>query len=175
MAWNTKSCEIINIEHDFSKEYVYDIEMPKHHNFFCNDNLVHNCHHVDPIDLIMTIRKQKPIEEASQYTKIIIHFLKLNPKMRIVGYTGSPYRGSVDIIGAFWSEIIYDVSTMYLIGLGYLVPVTFGFGDDSHKYDLSEWDPVQDQNGTGDYSSKELAAMQRKITKEDQLTKVIIE
>ena len=137
--------------------------------------LIDECHMVDHVDVMDALNPKKQGAEYTQYTKIITHFLALNPKTRIIGYTGSPYRGKEDIIGGFWKKKIYDVSTMYLIGLGYLVPPTFGFGDDLHKYNLSEWTPDQSTTSASDFSSKELAAMQRQIVKEKQVTQVIME
>jgi DNA repair protein RadD len=137
--------------------------------------LIDECHMVDHVDLLDALNPKKQGAEYTQYTKIITHFLRLNPKTRIIGYTGSPYRGKEDIIGGFWKKKIYDVSTMYLIGLGYLVPPTFGFGDDLHKYNLSEWTPDQSTTSASDFSTKELAAMSRQIVKEKQITEVIIE
>ena len=137
--------------------------------------LIDECHMLDHVDLLEALNPKNVNAEYTQYTKIITHFKALNPKLRIIGYTGSPYRGKEDIIGGFWKKKLYDVSTMYLVGLGYLVPPTFGFGDDLHKYDLSEWTPDQSTESASDFSSKEMAAMQRKILKEKQVTQVIIE
>lgn len=137
--------------------------------------LIDEAHMVDHVDMCQALNSKDQGAEYTQYTKIITHFMALNPKVRIIGYTGSPYRGSEDIIGTFWKKKLYDVSTMYLVGLGYLVPPTFGFGDDEHKYDLSDWTPTQNQESTHDFSSKELAAMQRQITKEKQITQLIVE
>ena len=137
--------------------------------------LIDECHMLDHVDLADALNPKKQGAEYTQYTKILTHFLRLNPKTRIIGYTGSPYRGKEDIVGGFWKKKIYDVSTMYLIGLGYLVPPTFGFGDDLHKYNLSEWTPDQSTTSASDFSSKELAAMSRQIVKEKQITEVIIE
>lgn len=111
----------------------------------------------------------------SQYAKIINHFLALNSKMRIIGYTGSPYRGKEDILGPFWTKKLYDVSTMWLVGIGYLVPPVFGFGDDAHKYDLSQWTPSQNEHDASDFSSTQLAEMQKHVTKDKQLTQIIME
>jgi len=150
--------------------------------------LIDECHHVDHQDTTLSIKnnsrkrttKQSDDScitqtEPTQYTKIIMHLLKLNPKLRIIGYTGSPYRGKETIIGDFWQKKLYEVPTMYLVSLGYLVPPVFGFGDDAHKYDLAEWTPKDADKGASDYGAKELQAMQRKITKDKQLTQIIME
>ena len=136
--------------------------------------MIDEAHMVNHADVTRTING-KNTDDPTQYAKIINHLLKINPKMRIIGYTGSPYRGRETIIGEFWDSELYNVSTMYLVGLGYLVPPVFGFGDDSHKYDLSEWTTKDADKGAKDYTSSELQAMQRKITKDKQLTQVIIE
>lgn len=141
--------------------------------------LIDECHHVDWQDTekcidAMRSGKDYLTNDYSQYARIIAHCMKINPKIRIIGYTGSPYRGTTDIIGTFWKKKLYDVPTMYLVELGYLVPPVFGFGDDSHKYDMSEFLP-SGQDGTNDFSSKELAAMQRIATRNKTLTQAIIE
>jgi len=111
-------------------------------------------------------------QPESQYGKIIKHFKSKNPKLRIVGYTGSPYRGTEPILNKFWKKQLSDVSTYELINLGYLVPPVFGFGDIDHAYDLSAFNKKSEHE---DYSAKELAAMGRAITKDKTKTQVIIE
>lgn len=124
--------------------------------------LIDECHMV-PFD-----------EPDTQYMKIINHFRELKPKLRIIGYTGSPYRGCESIKGEFWKEQLSDVGTMQLISLGYLVPPKFGFGDDEHHYDLSEFKPAGG-DGAQDFTAKELAAMGRKLTKDCTMTQAIME
>lgn len=113
-------------------------------------------------------------DDETQYMKIINHFKALKPKLRIIGYTGSPYRGSVSILGPFWKKQLSDVGTMQLISMGFLVPPVFGFGDDEHHYDLSEFKPVGG-DGAQDFTAKELAAMSRKLTKDSTMTQIIME
>ncbi len=132
-----------------------------------NAILIDECHHVDWQDALLD-------EPETQYGKIIKHFKTLNPKTRIVGYTGSPYRGVTDIIGKFWTKKLSEVGTYQLINLGYLVPPVFGFGDDQHSYDLSEWKPKGGE-GAQEFTQKELQAMGRKITKDQTKTQIIME
>lgn len=127
--------------------------------------LIDECHMVDWQDAMQD-------EPESQYGKIIKHFRALNPKLRIIGYTGSPFRGSDSIKGDFWESQLSDVGTYELVNLGYLVPPVFGFGDDDHHYDLSEFKKT-DQHA--DYTAKELAAMGRKVTKDLSKTEKIVE
>lgn len=197
-------------------EEVYDIEMPKHHNFFANGVLAHNCHQTpwedviryyqakkdgavkalnheiakidatkseEEIKVARSIQKTTPhlvyheksgkLYPETQYARILVHFLNENPKVRIIGYTGSPYRGKVAIKDAFWKEQLSSVDTMTLVSMGYLVPPAFGFGDDEHSYDLSEFE-LKGEHGTEDYTAEQLRAMQRKITKDLSKTQIII-
>ena len=71
--------------------------------------------------------------------QIIGHFLRLNPNTRILGYSGSPYRGVDSIIGDFWVKLIGDISTDWLISKGWLVPPMFGWGDgEDLEFDLKQ-------------------------------------
>lgn len=135
--------------------------MPTHHNFFANNVLAHNCHEVD-FD-----------SSDSQYMKIINALTLRNPKLRIIGMTGSPYRGENDILGDFWGKCIYKIRTPYLVDNGFLVPTFFGFGHDEVQYDLSEFAIPEQQRS--DYSGKELQAMQRVLTKNEAKTKAIVD
>ena len=138
--------------------------------------LIDECHMVDDLDVILTIDGKNDTEkEPSQYAKIISHFVKLNPKTKIIGYTGSPYRGKKDILGKFWKKKLYDVSTMWLVSIGYLVPTVFGFDKNSNSYDLSEWTPEPGEHSTADFSSKQLSDMQKSVTKDKQKTQIIME
>lgn len=109
----------------------------------------------------------------SQFAIIITHFYSLNPKLRIIGYTGSPFRGSETVYGDFWKHELSNVSTYQLISEGFLVNPVFGFGDENHHYDLKEFDKTEE--GAGDYTQKELQAMGRKITKDKDMTQSIME
>ena len=113
-------------------------------------------------------------EPDSQYMKIINHFIAVKPKVRIVGYTGSPYRGSESILGKFWKKELYNIGTIQLINMGFLVPPIFGFGDEEHHYDLSEF-KINYQEGAQDFTAKELQAMGRKLTKDFTMTQIIME
>lgn len=167
LAFNTKTYTVDSVIDTGEYDEVFDMEMPNHHNFFANGLLVHNCHMVD---------WQDAISEApeTQYGKIIKHFSTINPKMRVIGYTGSPFRGVDSIKGKFWKHQLTDISTMELISLGFLVPPVFGFGDKEHHYDLSEF-KLGGDSGCQDFTAKELQAMGRKLTKDTTMTQEIME
>jgi DNA repair protein RadD len=136
--------------------------------------LIDECHMVNDEEAADAL-KATDTSELSQYAKIIAHFVGLNKKTKIIGYTGSPYRGKKDILGTFWKKKLYDVSTMWLVSIGYLVPPVFGFGDDAHKYDLSEWTPSQNAECGSDFSGTQLSEMQKAVTKDKQKTQIIME
>jgi len=113
-------------------------------------------------------------QDFTQYAKIIAHFMLKNSKLRVIGYTGSPYRGTDSIHGSYWKKQLSDVGTLRLISLGFLVPPVFGFGDDEHHYNLEEFKPVGG-DGAHDFTAKELAAMGRKLCKEKTMTEQIMD
>ena len=76
-------------------------------------------------------------KEDSEYMSIIRHYQLLNPGIRIIGYTGSPYRGLSSIKGDFWQKQLCSISTSSLIDKGFLVPPAFGFGGDEDRFDYS--------------------------------------
>ena len=105
-----------------------------------------------------------PFDESdSQYMQIIAHFQRLNPRLMIIGLTGSPFRGAESIIGHFWHDFVGErITTDWAIKNGYLVPPQFGFPpDESLSYDYSS---VKPDSVTGDYTSTDLA----KVAKEQK-------
>ena len=65
--------------------------------------LIDECHEVD-------FNK-----EDCQYMQIISELQRRNSKLRIIGMTGSPYRGSEDILGDFWKSCVYRIRTPELM------------------------------------------------------------
>lgn len=114
-------------------------------------------------------------EPETQYGKIIKHFKDLNKNLRLVGYTGSPYRGSESIYGPFWKKQLSDISTYELIGKGFLVPPTFGFSDENNHYESLGKFGIKGGDGAEDFSAKEMAAMGRAVCKEQTKTQEIMQ
>lgn len=93
----------------------------------------------------------------TQFMKTLLHFYRIKPHMRLIGYTGSPFRGLDSIIGPFWSGFVsiepddplYPeggvgnglVTTEAMISEGWVVPPMFGLPA-VHGYDFSatDWD-----------------------------------
>lgn len=153
MAWNTKSVRITSIEDTGRSEEVFDIEMSKHHNFFANGVLAHNCHQINYED------------EDNQYMKIINFFLAANPKMRIIGGTGSPIRGKKYIVGEFWDERLYELPTSKLVEWGWLVPPIFGFPEEQEDgYDFSSIKVDKDSDSFSDTELDEIVMKDPTLT-----------
>lgn len=175
-VFGTRGTIVNSLTKDFKDKKIHTILIDECHQLNWKDLVPPNSRNPSMEDIIDFIKSELfNYEEVSDYAKIIAFFLLKNPKLRIIGYTGSPYRGTEDIIGPFWKKKLYDVDTMYLVGLGYLVPPIFGFTDDVHKYDLSEFTPSQDENNTGDFSNEVMKKMEKKLTKDKKLTEIIIE
>ncbi len=127
------------------------------------------------IDENHTVNWEDVLKDApeTQYGVILQALTRRNTKIRIIGYSGSPFRGVESIVGDFWKKRLTDIGTEYLVKRGYLTPVVFGFGHDDTQYDLSGWKSTGDE-GAKDFTSKELQEMQRKILKEGTTTQKII-
>lgn len=119
-------------------------------------------------------------EPETQYGKILKHFndtAKAQGKKPplVIGYTGSPYRGSESIYGPYWKKQLSDVSTYELINKGFLVPPVFGFADDDQQYESLGKFEIKGGEGAQDFTSKELAAMGRAVCKEQTKTQQIMQ
>lgn len=119
-------------------------------NFVPDILLIDECHQVD---------FENP---ECQYMKIILELQIRNPKLRIIGYTGSPFRGVQPIKGKFWKHQIYKIDMWELVGMGFVHAPVFGFGDDDDHFDFSSIEkPVEE--GTEDLSKDQLKQMEKII------------
>jgi superfamily II DNA or RNA helicase len=113
-------------------------------------------------------------EESSQYMQIISALIERNPNLKIIGLTGTPYRGADSIIGEFWQSCVYRINSDFLVGKGFLVPDVFGLGDDSGiKYDLKKW-AIEAEGGRDDYTKAQLEEMDDFICESEELTRDIV-
>lgn len=117
--------------------------------------LIDECHMVDWEDCLEE-------EPESQYGKILKVMKERNPRLRVIGYTGSPFRGTEPIRGPFWKKELISIGTDYLCDRGFLVPQTFGFGHDDVGYDLSDYEPLS-EDGTNDFTAAQLKKMEEQI------------
>lgn len=115
---------------------------------------------------------QVPFEQPdSQYMRILMHFYKCKPHMRLACMTGSPFRGIQSIVGDtpdhLWKKVAsiepgdpdYPeggigngiISTNFMIDQAWVVPPIFGFPDDVNThYDFSHlaaqgWEYQEDE------------------------------
>jgi superfamily II DNA or RNA helicase len=86
------------------KGIVYNLEVEDHNNYFAENILVHNCHHL----------------AAPQYQTVCKN---LNKKCRTIGLSGTCWRedGIAVLIHAVAGPIVYNISIDMLRQLGYLV------------------------------------------------------
>lgn len=118
----------------------------------------------------------------SSYT-IIIRTLQARARsvygkeLRIIGYTGTPYRGVESIIQpdmslpGFWREKVCEISTEYLVGVGAVVPTHFGISN--LHYNLDQWRSTG-EDGIKEFTDSDMDAMQKAILKEKKLTHEIM-
>ncbi len=121
--------------------------------------------HIILIDECHQVPWQDVLEKGDTgYSKIINHFQSINPKLIVVGMTGSPYRGTESIKGPYWKEEINPIiGRKYLVDNEFIMPTSFGHVADEDKYDLSEFDNIEEQ-GTKDFSSSQIEAMHNKMS-----------
>lgn len=92
----------------------------------------------------------------------------------VIGYTGSPFRGTDSIKGVYWKHEIVNIDTKYLVDIGFLVPTIFGLHDiDDLHYDLSAFE-ASGSDGTQDFTSEQLKQMQKEILEQGTLTQKIM-
>lgn len=96
-------------------------------------------------------------DPSSQFMKTLLHFYRLKPHLRLVGMTGSPFRGTDSIIGPFWNKFasiepddpMYPeggtgngvISTEAMLTDGWIVPMMFGLPDVAgYDFSAADWD-----------------------------------
>ena len=91
--------------------------------------------------------------EMGSYRKLLAALVDINPDMRVVGFTATPYRlghGLITDAPAIFSDLIEPTSVLDLINSGYLSPLRSKQTD--HHYDL-----VGLHKRGGEYIEKELS------------------
>lgn len=108
--------------------------------------------------IIIDENHQVPWDEPeSQFMRVLLHFYRIRPHLRLVGMTGSPFRGTDSIIGPFWSgfasiepdDPLYPeggtgngvVSTEALLSDGWIVPMMLGLPDvGGYDFSATDWE-----------------------------------
>lgn len=133
--------------------------------------IIDECHQVDWADVVG--------DATTQYGIIINTFMKRckdahGHELRIIGLTGSPFRGVESIKGAFWKKEVVSIDTKYMVDRGFLVPTIFGLHDaDDLHYDLSNFHS-SDEDGVQDFTFEQLKKMQKEILDQGTLTQKIM-
>lgn len=134
--------------------------------------LVDECHQVNWQDII----SEHPETQYGVIMNELNRRCKANygHEVIVIGYTGSPFRGVESIKGAYWKHEIINISTKYLVDLGFLVPTIFGGQDiEGLQYDLHEF-ASSDVDGVQDFTDSQLKEMQEEILKQGTLTQKIM-
>lgn len=108
--------ESIEIEKSGSGEVVYNLQINGHPSYFANGILVHNCHLISHND-------------HTQYRKFIDSVLAINTNVKVLGFTGTPFRSDTGRLdegdGKLFDGIAYQIDIGWMIEEGYLCrPVT---------------------------------------------------
>lgn len=133
--------------------------------------IIDECHQVDWSDVAG--------DATTQYGIIINAFMKRckdvhGHELRVIGLTGSPFRGVESIKGAFWKKEVVSIDTKYMVDRGFLVPTIFGLHDaDDLHYDLSNFHS-SDEDGVQDFTFEQLKQMQKEILDQGTLTQKIM-
>lgn len=144
LAWHTSSVTFKSLEGTGRVEPVYDIEMPRHHNFFANGVLAHNCHFA-----------------LTGYKEFIDTVKENNPDLRVIGLTATPYDGSANRTALhlmpadkrIFTGIGAEVTMGELLRDKYLSPL-IPYNPDN-KLDTTG---VEVDNRTGDFAAGQLQA-----------------
>lgn len=140
--------------------------------FFPRYILIDECHQMNWEDVV----SESP---ETQYGVIMTELnrrckAKYGHDVIVVGYTGSPFRGTDSIKGAYWKHEIVNIDTKYLVDIGFLVPTIFGLHDiDDLHYDLSAFE-ASGSDGTQDFTAEQLKQMQKEILEQGTLTQKIM-
>lgn len=97
-----------------------------------------------------------PHNDHSTYLRILRHYRQEYKNMRVLGMTGTAFRGSTSITGthAFFKTKVGNISTQYLIEQNFLVPPVFGYT----KIEGFDFSKCKAQN-TGEFKGRELQAV----------------
>lgn len=103
---------------------------------------------------------------------------KYGKRLRVIGYTGSPWRDNQQIVNenlktpGFWRKKIIDIDTPFLCSVGAVVP--YRFGDTSGlRYDLGKFH-ADGEDGIREFSQGDMHEMEQEILKQGTLTQKIM-
>lgn len=113
--------------------------------------------------------------EDAVIMKVIEELRRRNPNLRIIGATGSPWRGKERILdGGFWKKELARYDREYLTKRGFVMPVEFGFGVGDVHYNSNIDGFTPEADGDIDLTKSQLAALEKKILSEGEKTHEIM-
>lgn len=92
---------------------VFNLQVAGHPSYFANGTLVHNCHLI-------------PTDGEGMYRRFLADAKVVNPHMRVVGFTATPFRLGSGLICSpdnILNEVCFEVGVRELIVQGYLCPL----------------------------------------------------
>ncbi len=96
------------------RERVYNLHVDGHPSYFAGGLLVHNCHLI-------------PTKESGKWRRLLADIRKHSPHARVIGWTGTPFRGNGVWLTAGESPVFTHIASRVpmseLLGLGYLAPL----------------------------------------------------
>lgn len=104
---------------------VYNLHVGGHPSYFAEGTLVHNCHLI-------------PIDDDGMYRSFIADARIVNPNLRVVGLTATPYRmksGTICAPDAILNHVCYEIGVRELIVQGYLCPLRTKAGTQRPDFD----------------------------------------
>lgn len=111
-------------------------------------------------------------DDNTQYKQIVDEFRRRNPKLKVIGVTGSPWRGTSTIEGEFWKKKLFEIDREYLTKRHFVMPTVFGFGNAHYDID-GDFNP--DYQSNNDLSKSQLANMEKQILKDKTTTQQIMD
>jgi DNA repair protein RadD len=139
-------------------------------NFIPDVLLIDECHQLDHENddsqymKIVNEMKRRKVEQNTALNKCPI-----KNALRIVGYTGSPFRGVQPIKGQFWKHQIYKIDMWELVSMGFVHGPIFGFAENEDHYNFEGIEAPLEE-GTEDYSRDQLKKMEEIILKDKDKT-----
>ena len=135
---------------------------------------------------------QIPYDEPdSMYMKMLAHFYKLKPHMRLIMFSGSWFRGADSVIGEFWQKALTmepddtdypeggqgngKISTEWMVQNGWVVQPVFGWPsqEDTDSYAADFKNLVA--NASGEFSEEDLDSATSDIEKLFRIVAEVIE
>lgn len=107
---------------------------------------------------------------AATYKKVVEHFQKLNPNLKVVGITATPNRADGTALGLMFESVAYQMSINDAVDDGWLVPVT----QEYVVVDSLEFDGIKTRKnefGEADFNSSQLEEV---LTQEEMLHKMAV-